>query len=71
MARTTKSASRSVWGLICAVVLITGCSTPLRTPSLITAPAFDSSRCEDARQLDAQAPTWWLPASCFKAAAGR
>ena len=57
-------------GLIGA--LIAGCSAPvLRTPSLITAPAYGSPRCEDARRLDAQAATWWLPASCFKAAAGR
>jgi len=70
MARTSKSAvialGRYVWaGLI---ILIAGCSAPvLRTPSLITAPAYDSPRCEDARRLDAQAATWWLPASCFKA----
>jgi hypothetical protein len=61
-------------GLIGAVVLTTGCGAPLsvpvvRTPSLITAPAYDSSRCEEARQLDTQAATWWLPASCFKAVA--
>jgi hypothetical protein len=64
---------RSVWaGLIGAVVLTTGCSAPvLRTPSFLflDAPAYDSPRCEDARRLDAQAATWWLPASCFKAAA--
>ena len=74
MARKRKSAAevhRSVWaGLIGAIVLIAGCSAPvLRTPSLITAPAYDSPRCEDARRLDAQAATWWLPASCFKAVA--
>ena len=79
MARTSKSAAEvhvlnellSAWAvLIGAVVLIAGCSAPvLRTPSLITAPAYDSPRCEDARRLDAQAATWWLPASCFKAVA--
>jgi hypothetical protein len=58
-------------GLIGTVVLIAGCGAPvsapvLRTPSLFTAPAYDSPRCEDARRLDAQAATWWLPASCFK-----
>jgi hypothetical protein len=63
----------SVWaGLI---VLTTGCSAPmlsapvLRTPSFVSAPAYDSPRCEDARRLDAQAATWWLPASCFEAVA--
>jgi hypothetical protein len=62
------ASGRSVWALI-AIVSIAGCSAPvLRTPSLITAPAYDSPRCEDARRLDAQAATWWLPASCFKAA---
>jgi hypothetical protein len=72
MARKSKSAgialSRCVWaGLI---VLVAGCSAPvLRTPSLITAPAYNSPRCEDARRLDVQTVTWWLPASCFKAVA--
>ena len=66
MACKSKSAAevhRSVW-----VGLIAGCSVPvLRTPSVITAPAYDSPRCEDARRLHAQAATWWLPSSCFKA----
>jgi len=72
MARTSKSAGialgRSVWaGLI---VLVAGCSAPvLRTPSFVDAPAYESPRCEDARRLDAQAATWWLPSSCFKAVA--
>jgi hypothetical protein len=49
------------------VVLIAGCSVPvLRTPTFISAPTYDSSQCEDARRLDAQAATWWLPTSCFK-----
>lgn len=80
MARKSRSAGimlgTSVWvGLIGAVVLITGCSAPvlsapvLRTPSFVDAPAYDSLRCEEARQLDAQAATWWLPSSCFKAVA--
>ena len=58
--------SSSVWaGLI---LLIAGCSAPvLRTPSFVDAPTYDSPRCEDARRLDAQAATWWLPASCFTA----
>jgi hypothetical protein len=66
--------SRSVWAaLIAGVVLITGCSAPalnapvLRTPSFVDAPAYDSPQCEDARRLDAQAATWWLPSSCFNA----
>lgn len=60
--------------LIGAVMLIAGCSAPvlstpvLRTPSFVDAPAYDSPRCEDARRLEAQAATWWLPSSCFKAA---
>jgi hypothetical protein len=51
------------------------CSAPvlgapvLRTPSFIEAPTYDSPRCAEARQLDAQAATWWLPASCFKVVA--
>lgn len=67
--KTAAEVHRSVSaGLIGTVVLIAGCSVPvLRTPSLITAPAYDSPRCEDARRLDAQAATRWLPASCFKA----
>jgi hypothetical protein len=74
MAHNSKSAAEvhgSVWvALIGAVVLIAGCSAPvLRTPSFVDAPAYDSSRCDDARRLDAQAATWWLPASCFKALA--
>ena len=58
-----------------AIVLTAGCSAPLvsapvlRTPSLVDAPAYDSPRCEDARRLDAQAATWWLPSSCFRAVA--
>lgn len=49
-------------------VLIAGCSVPvLRTPTFVSAPTYDSPQCEDARRLDAQAATWWLPASCFKA----
>ena len=70
MARKSNSAGivlgRFVWaGLI---VLIAGCSAPvLRTPSFVDDPTYDSSRCENARRLDAQAATWWLPASCFKA----
>ena len=64
------SLQKSVWGGLIGVILIAGCSAPvLRTPSLVTAPAYDSPRCEDARRLDAQAATWWLPASCFKAVA--
>lgn len=79
MARNGKSAAevyRSVWAaLIAGIFLIAGCSAPmlsapvLRTPSFVDAPAYDSPQCEDARQLDAQAATWWLPASCFGAAA--
>jgi hypothetical protein len=72
MVRKCKSA---VWvGLIGATVLTAGCGEPflsapvLRTPSFVDAPAHDSPRCEDARRLDAQAATWWLPSSCFKAA---
>ena len=71
-----RKSHRFVWvGLLGAVVLIAGCGAPmlnapvLRTPVFITAPAYDSPRCEDARRLDAQAAPWWLPASCFKAAA--
>ena len=61
--------------LLGSILLIAGCSAPmlnapvLRTPAFITAPAYDSPRCEEARQLDTQAATWWLPTSCFKAAA--
>jgi hypothetical protein len=79
MARNSKSAAelyRPVWtALLAGVVLIAGCSAPLlsapvlRTPSFVDAPAYNSPRCEDARRLDAQAGAWWLPASCFKAAA--
>jgi hypothetical protein len=79
MGRNSKSAAelyRSVWtALLSGVVLIAGCSAPLlsapvlRAPSFVDAPAYDSPRCEDARRLDAQAGAWWLPASCFKAAA--
>ncbi|HEX6211440.1 MAG TPA: hypothetical protein VF136_11725 [Methylomirabilota bacterium] len=73
----TRTAEVHVWnellawaGMIGAVVLIAGCSAPvLRAPSFVDAPAYDSPRCEDARRLDAQAATWWLPASCFKASA--
>jgi hypothetical protein len=60
--------------LIGGVMLIAGCSAPvlsapvLRTPSFVDAPAYESPRCEDARRLDAQAATWWLPSSCFRAA---
>ena len=78
MARNRQSAEvhRSIWAaLIVGTLLIAGCSAPmlsapvLRTPAFVEAPAYDSPRCEDARRLDAQAATWWLPASCFKAAA--
>ena len=75
MARTAKVRQLlTCAGMIGAVLLIAGCGAPvsapvLRTPSLFTAPAYDSPRCEEARHLDAQAATWWLPASCFKAAA--
>jgi len=59
---------RSVWAGLIGAILITGCSAGVpRTPSFVDAPAYDSSRCEDARRLDGQAATWWLPASCFKA----
>lgn len=73
MARIAVRVLNELAALIGAVVLIAGCSAPvsapvLRTPALFTAPAYDSPRCEDARRLDAQAATWWLPASCFKAA---
>jgi hypothetical protein len=70
MARKSRSADivlgTSVWAGL--VVLIAGCSVPvLRTPSFVSAPTYDSPQCEDARRLDAQAATWWLPSSCFKA----
>lgn len=58
--------------LIAGMAMITGCSAPalnapvLRTPLFVDSPAYDSSQCEDARRLDAQAVTWWLPSSCFK-----
>ena len=54
------------------IILLAGCSAPplsapvLHTPYFVDAPAYDSLRCEDARRLDTQAATWWLPASCFK-----
>ena len=72
MARTSKSAGialgRSVWAGLIGAILIAGCSASVvRTPSFVDAPTYDSPRCEDARRLDAQAATWWLPASCFKA----
>jgi len=74
MARTAVRALNELAALIGTFVLIAGCGAPvsapvLRTPSLFTAPAYDSPRCEEARHLDAQAATWWLPASCFKAVA--
>ena len=78
MARNRQSAEvhRSTWAaLIASILLIAGCSAPmlsapvLRTPAFVEAPAYDSPRCEEARRLDAQAATWWLPAACFKAAA--
>jgi hypothetical protein len=78
MARTAVRTLNELAGLIGAVVLIAGCGAPisapvLRSPALFlfTAPAYDSPRCEDARRLDAQAATWWLPASCFKAVDAR
>jgi hypothetical protein len=69
MVRRSRSADivlrTSVW--VGLVVLIAGCSVPvLRTPSFVSAPTYDSPQCEDARRLDAQAATWWLPSSCFK-----
>jgi hypothetical protein len=69
MVRKSRSAGivlrTSVW--VGLVVLIAGCSVPvLRTPSFVSAPTYDSPQCEDARRLDAQAATWWLPSSCFK-----
>jgi hypothetical protein len=77
MARNGKRGAevhRCVWAaLIGGMVLFAGCSAPvlsapvLRTPSFVDAPAYDSPQCEDARRLDAQAATWWLPSSCFKA----
>jgi hypothetical protein len=59
---------RSVWaGLI---VLIAGCSAPvLRTPAFVDAPAYDSPRCAEVRELDRASVHYWLPASCFKAVA--
>jgi hypothetical protein len=78
MARNTKSVAEvhvltwapSAWAWLVAAILIAGCSVPVpRTPSFVDAPAYDSPRCEDARRLDAQAGAWWLPTSCFKAAA--
>lgn len=77
MTRNSNSAAqprRSVWAaLFGSIVLTAGCSAPLvsapvlRIPSFVDAPAYDSPRCEDARRIDAQAATWWLPSSCFKA----
>jgi hypothetical protein len=75
MARKSKSAGIALGraAVIGAIVLTAGCSAPLvsapvlRTPSFVDAPAYDSPRCEDARRIDAQAATWWLPSSCFKA----
>jgi hypothetical protein len=79
MARNSESSAevhRSAWAvLIGGILLIAGCSAPvlnvpvLRTPAFIDAPDYDSPQCEEARRLDAQAATWWLPASCFKAMA--
>jgi len=66
--RSAAEVHTSVWAGLIGAILIAGCGAPvLRTPSLITAPAYDSPRCEDARRIDGQTVTWWLPASCFKA----
>jgi hypothetical protein len=77
MVRNSKSAAevyRSVWAALIAGIVLSvraPLSAPvLRPPSFVDAPAYDSPRCEKARQLDAQAATWWLPSSCSRLCRG-